>query len=231
MKKRIKLIILFLFISFHLWSQTDDFGVWTTLELEKKLMRWSFTTEAELRTLHDSKDVARWNLELGAVFDISKHLKIGASYQFIYFHDFKYADYQPRNRFILYLTGKKKFGNFSISLRERAQMTTKDDSDRIKKSGKIDTYKMNPEYSWRNRVKVAYYFETARFEPAFSFESFYSLKNPDGNTFDDLRYSLSITYYINKHQEIEIYGLIDKEINVKNPVKTSVAGFGYNYSF
>ena len=156
---------------------------------------------------------------------------MGAGYQYIYFHDFKYSNFQPRNRFYFFLQEKRKMGDFTFTLRERIQVTTKDESDRIKSNGKIDTYKINPDYSWRNRLKIDYNIPRCPVSPSLSVESFCQLNNPDGNKFDDMRYTLSFKYNLTKHNEIEIYGLVDKEMNVKNPEKKLVTGIGYVHSF
>jgi hypothetical protein len=232
MKSRIAASVIFFFlISKAILAQTEDFGIWTSIGGEKKLGKWDFNAEAELRTKDNSGQVNRWSLQLEAAYSIIKPLKIGASYQFIYFHDTEYWDFQPRNRFNLFLSGKQKLGNFTFSLRERAQLTTKDASDRIKKSGKINTYKINPEWTWRNRLKVEYNIPKFPVTPSLSFESFYQLNNPDGNTFDDMRYTLSFAYNLTKHNQLEIYGLLDNEVNVSDPVRTFVTGIGFTHSF
>ncbi|NDW19789.1 DUF2490 domain-containing protein [Dysgonomonas sp. 216] len=213
-------------------ASDNDFGVWTNIEVEKKLIKgWAVNGELDFRTKENSSEVGRWGLKLGTDYSIIKGLKIGAAYQFIYFHDIKYWDFQPRHRFIGYLQGRQKLGNFVFSLRERFQFTEKDDSDRIKKNGKKDKYKINPEWSWRNRMKIAYDIPKCKFTPSFAFESFYQLNNSDGNEFDGLRYTLSLAYKLNKKQTFDLSGILDKEVNVKNAVDTYVISVGYSYSF
>jgi hypothetical protein len=223
-------LFLLLLTSANLWAQTEDFGVWTTIGAEKKLGKWNIGTEAELRTNSNAGQVSRWSLRLETSYNIIKPLKVGGSYQYIDFYDSKYADFQPRHRFFLYLQGKQKLGNFIFTLRERVQVTTKDESDRIKASGNIDTYKINPEWNWRNRLKAEYNIPHFPVSPSFSIESFYQLNNPDGNSFNNMRYALGFKYKPMKRHEFELYGLFDKEMNVNNPVKKYVVGIGYVYS-
>ncbi|MBF0647371.1 DUF2490 domain-containing protein [Dysgonomonas sp. GY75] len=211
---------------------SSDFGVWSSIEINKKFnKKWSVNGEAELRTGENSSEIGRWGLKVGGDYNVIKEVKVGLAYQFLYFHDIEYWDFQPRHRFIGFLQGRKKWGNFSFLLRERFQMTTKDDSDRIKASGKIDTYKMDSEWSWRNRIKVSYDIPNCKFAPSVSFESFYQLNNPDGNEFDGLRYTLSVAYKLNKKHSFDLSGIFDKEINVKNPVDRYILNVGYAYSF
>lgn len=227
------LITLIVFAQQRIKAQaTDDFGIWTTIEVEKSLSKkWSVNGELEFRTKENLEEIARIAAKIGGEYSIIKNLKVGAAYQFQYFHDLKYADYQPRHRFIGYMQGKQKWGRFTFSLRERFQVTYKDDSDRIKSSGKIDTYKMDPEWHWRNRLKVAYDIPKSIFTPSLSVESFYQLNNPDGNQFDSMRYTLSLGYKLNKKSVINLSGIYDHEMNVDDPENRYILELGYVYSF
>jgi hypothetical protein len=213
-------------------QSSNDFGIWSNLEVEKKIYpKWAVSGEVEFRSEDHSSVVDRWSIKLGSDYKIMKELKAGIAYQFLYFHDLKYSDFQPRHRAIGYIQGKKKLGNISISLRERFQVTTKDESDRIKANGNTDTYKINPEWCWRNKASFAYSIPDCKFEPSVSFESFYQLNNPEGNTFDDLRYVLSLAYKANKSHTLSISGILDKTIHVEDPVNMYILNVGYSYNF
>lgn len=225
------LLGLLLLLSNPLWAQSDDFGVWTSIEAARKIKKLELNGELEFRTRDNLQSIARVSGKIRAEYRILTPLRVGVAYQYIHFHDVEYSDFQPRNRFIGYVQGRQKWGNFTFSLRERVQVTTKDESDRIKNSGKIDTYKMNPDWIWRNRLKIAYDIPKCKITPAVSVESFYQLNNPDGNVFEGMRYTLSGSYKINKQQSIELFSLIDKEMNVKNPENRYIVGATYAYSF
>jgi hypothetical protein len=212
-------------------AQTTQYGVWTSIGVEKKLGKWEVAVEGQLRNHDFFQDLNRVSLKLEVTRNILKPLKIGASYEYMTFNDLEYSDLQPRQRYNVFIQGSQKFGRFNISLRERIQRTIKDESDRIKENGNYDTYKVNPEYIWRNRLKLAYNIPHFPVTPSLSVETFYQLNNPDGNTFNQLRYMLSFDYKVNKHHTFELYGLNDREINVNNPTRTSIAGIGYTYSF
>jgi hypothetical protein len=221
-----------LFLHAVLMGQTEDFGLWTTIGAGQKTGKWDFGTEAELRTKNNSGQVDRYSLKLSADYKLLKPLEAGIGYQFIYFHNTKYMDFQPRHRIYFFLQVKpRKLGDFSVSLRERIQLTTKDEIDRLKKSGGKDTYKINPAISWRSRLKVAYNIPRFPVNPSLSFESFYQLNNPEGNDFYKLRYTLSFSYNMKKHHEFDVYGLLDQEINFNEPVRKYVLGIAYVYSF
>lgn len=213
------------------YAQDDYFGFWASVDATKKLNRVELSGEVELRMRDNMERVARMAAKIGAEYKIIKGLNVGIAYQYIHFNDVEYSDYQPRHRLIGYIQGKQKWGNISVSLRERIQTTYKDEDDRIKSSGKIDTYKSNPEWIWRNRLKIAYDIPKCKFTPSVSAESFYQLNNPDGNVFENMRYTLACTYKINKKKSVEFFLLYDNEINVNNPEDKYVAGVSYSFSF
>ncbi len=233
MKIKIPISVLcFLFFIPAAFSSNDDFGIWTYIEVEKKInKKFSVNGELELRTKDNSEEIARWGLKLGGDYTVIKGLKVGAAYQYLHFHDTKYWNFQPRHRFIMYAQGRYKWNRFVFSLRERVQVTTKDENERIKSNGKKDRYKINPAWVWRNRVKVAYDIPKCKVTPSFSFESFYQLNNPDGNQFDGLRYTLSLNYKLNKKNSFELFGVHDRDVNVKNEEYRYVLGAGYTFSF
>lgn len=226
-------IIALILLSFHfqLHAQNHDFGAWGSLSAQKSIGDLNLGAEAEIRTQDNASKVDRLSLQLSVNYDLIKQVKVGIGYELMDYYDSKYDDYQLRHRFIVYVTGKQKWGDFTFSLRERAQVTTKDESDRIRKSGKIDTYKINPEWTWRNRVKVEYNIPHCRLTPSFSFETFYQLNNPDGNVFDKIRYTITLEYKLSKQHQLEVYSLMNKEINVSDPLTNHVIGAGYAFSF
>ena len=109
--------------------------------------------------------------------------------------------------------------------------TIKDESNRIKEDGTTDTYKMNPEWSWRNRLTLSYNIPNSKVTPSLSAESFYQLNNPDGNSFDNMRYQLSFDYKINKRNHVELFGVINSELESEDATGKYILGAAYKYSF
>lgn len=200
-------------------AQEKDLGGWAEFELEKEIRDWSFSVGEEVRTMDNMSSLYGLYTSLAADYNPWKHLKFGTSYQFILFNDTEYEDIQSRHRLNAYTTGALNWNRFKFSLRERLQMTFKDES--------VHDYKMNPKTKWRNRFEVEYNIPKSKITPAFAVETFYELNNPDGNKFDQLRYKLSAAYKINKHNKLELYTQFDHEINVKEPVDRTVIGFSY----
>lgn len=212
-------------------AQNPDFGIWTAAGIEKHIRKFNLGFEAELRTQNNVTEIDRYSFGLSAEYRLLKPLNIGLSYQFIGFHDMDYADYQPRHRFALDLTGKRRFGDFTLTLRERMQGTTKDESDRIKSNGEINPYRINPDITLRSRLKLSYNVPHFPVTPALSFEAFYQLNDPGGNSFEDLRAIASVRYKMSRRNFLEVYGLFNREINISEPVAKTVMGLSYVYEF
>lgn len=215
----------------ELAAQSTDFGLWANVAVEKSLKKWSIQADFEFRTRDQFKNMDRWSLKLGAAYDILKAIKLGIGYEYISLNDIQYNDFQPRHRYLVYLQGKQKIGRFTLSLRERIQRTIKDESDRIIEPGEYDNYKINPEWSWRNRFKIAYKIPQIPVIPSISVETFYQLNSPGRNSFSQLRYTLAFDYHLTKRHEIELFGLVNKEIDTDYPLTTCITGLGYKYSF
>lgn len=213
-----------------LMSQNESYGTWTSIGIEKEYKKWDFGAETELRTIYYARLIERWSLGVNADYSLFKQLKVGIGYQFMNKLDQKYLNYSIRNRFNFGATGKLKLNDFSLTLRERVQMTQKDDSKRIQDDGTIDTYSVNPEWSWRNRLAMSYNIPNFKITPSFSVESFYQLNNPDGNSFDNLRYVLSFDYKLNKHNNIEIYGVINSALESDDATGKYILGVSYKHT-
>lgn len=232
MKKRLTIYITAFFASLcaYLPAQNESYGTWTSIGLKKELKKWEFSAETEVRTTCYMQLIDRWSLGLNADYDLIKQLKVGVGYLFMNKVDRKYDNYQIRNRLYLSATGKLKVDNLTFSLREKLQATQKDESNRIKDDGSIDTYKINPELYWRNRMQASYNIPGCKITPAISAESFYQLNNPDGNTFDNMRYTLSFDYKINKRNNIEAFGVINSNLESEDSYGKYILGLKYTYT-
>jgi len=212
-------------------AQSQLFNTWTSVSIDRKWNKWMFGGEAELRSRDFWGHTRRLSLQAEVSRILIKNVRAGASYTFINFYDSKYDDFQPRHRFTLLTSGKWKPDDFTFTLTEKLQLTTRDESDRIKDNGTIDTYSINPSLVWRNKLKAGYNIPGIPLNPSVSVETFFQMNNPEGNAFECMRYTLSLQYKLNKGNELEIFGLLDQELNVSKPTDTYVMGIGYHFSF
>ncbi len=230
MVKKSVVIVVLLIICFSIQAQ-HQFGTWTSFTIDKKVDKWTLEAETELRTISGVQLINRWDMGLGAEYKIIKPLKVGLEYQFMNVLDEKYNNYQFRHRFTGSISGKKKFDNFLFGLSVGLQVTTKNDSKRIRDDGTIDTYKVNPASMWKNSAEAEYNIPKCKLTPEFEFKTYYSLNDPDGNAFDKLRYTLSLKYELNKHNSINVFGVYNKELGTDEANYSGKYILGVKYSY
>jgi hypothetical protein len=226
MKHKIYLLILSL-CSVTANAQLSEMGVWTGFGIEKDFGKLDLSAQTELRTIYGIRLVDRWSLGLDGGYKLSKYLKLGVGYNFMNVLDEKYLNYQFRHRFNVSASGKFKTDRFTFSLRERLQLTTKDDSNRIRTDGSIDSYGINPALVWRNRLLIDYDIPQSKLTPSVSVESFYELNNPNGNTFNKFRYTATLDYKLNKTNTVSIYGLYNNRTDDDDNYSKYVLGISY----
>ena len=130
------------------FAQSDDFGIWTSIEAQKKInKKINIALEGELRTRDNVSTNDRWSIGLDGSYKLTKWLKASAGYTFLYDNNERISYYEagdkkvesgavnagdpkkraeywaPRHRFHLSLTASQSFGNLEVSLRERWQYT------------------------------------------------------------------------------------------------------------
>ncbi len=251
MRSRILLLLAVLLPATSLMAQEEEpGGIWTGITIEKNITKkWSVDTEIEFRSNGFSPSRDRFGIQFGTDYEIFKNFKLGASYNWMNVNDdYKYnnagvirTDYfQNRHRINAQAVYRYDIGDFRLQLRERFRVTYKDDSDRIMEDGTINTNRLNPDYVWRNRLKISYNKKKLDWTPYVSFETYYLLNDPEeirfynaegsdykvGNSYiSRLRSIAGIAYKINKRNSIEVYGLYT---NNRGPERIRVDGPNYN---
>ncbi len=212
MKKTFYILLLLVILTGQKAIAQQQYGTWTSIGIEKKVGKWNFEADTEIRTIHYLRLINRWSIGLDAEYKIAKPIQIGLSYTFMNVLDQKYLNYQFRNRLNAGITGKQKWGNFDFSLSEGLQLTSKNASKRIDDYGNTDSYKINPALMWKNSVKAEFDVPKSRLTPGLELESYFELNDPDGNDFDKVRYSLFFKYKINKHNSVKLSGIYNNEL-------------------
>ena len=101
--KRIALFFILCTAALAVSAQSDDFGLWSSVEVQKKIdKKWSVGLEAELRTRDNVSEVDRWSGGLDVSYKILKGLKISADYTFLW---------DNNERISYYVEGDKKVVN------------------------------------------------------------------------------------------------------------------------
>ncbi len=225
------IIALALIFSFHMqcFSQAADHKFWTSIDLKKEVKNWDLSAEVEVREKGFFEKTERLSLQIEGLYNFSKFLSSGISYSLMDFYDYKYDDYQLRHRVQAILGSDIDLGRFEFSIKERGELTSKDEKDRIS-DGEIDTYKINPEIIWRNKMKIEFDIPNFSLFPSLSLETFYLLNDPDGNRFEKLRYTFGLSYKVNKHNKFNVFGIYNNEL-IDGEADSYVTGLGYSYTF
>ena len=202
--------------------QVNDAGLWMNAGFEKKLnKKLSLYLSEEVRMNENISEVGTIFTETGAEYKVLKNLNISAAYRFI--NKRRLDDsYSKRHRYMIDASYKLKIHKLNLAVRERFQSQYND----INSSAKGHL----PENYLRSKLSLKYPLRK-RIETYISAEIFNQLNNPDGNEIDNERFTAGITYKISKAADLDSSYLINKEINVKNPMTSYIIGIGYFYSF
>ena len=228
-------------------AQSDDFGIWTEADFEKKISK-KLTLDAglELRTRDDGfGELDRWSVGVGATYKLTNWLKASVGYSFLDDNNHKvnnsgkkYADYWgQRHRLNVSLTASQDFGNLTVSLRERWQYTYRPEKT-VKRYSNVDnddydlgeyvgehTYDGTGSNKWRNRLQLKYKL-TKQWRPYVNAES-----TIGGSGLDKMRYAVGTEYRLSKQHSFDVkymYQHIYKDTDEGN---RHVLGIGYTYSF
>ena len=134
------------FCSVNAQSNDSEFGIWATVEAEKKInKKFKFVADAELRTYDFVSNIERATIGAKFEYKILKWLKANVGYSFMYTHEPQATSIKDavedeagnifneynidqdywviRNRVYATVSGEYKVGRFEFSLRERLQYT------------------------------------------------------------------------------------------------------------
>lgn len=223
MNKNVVLVLLALFFTGSVYAQSDDFGVWTTIEAKKKLFGGlEASVEGDFRTRDDAGTVDRWSGSAGLSYKIWDFLKVGGDYVYMRFNHDK-RGWETGHRYNLYAVGSYKWNRFTLSLRERYQHTYRKDVSATAK-------RANPKDILRSRAQVAYNIKKSAFKPYASMELFHKLNDPQDNGLDKIRYTLGTEYKLNKRSAFEVYYRYQTVRDEEDP-NIHVLGVGYSIKF
>lgn len=230
-------------------QSNDEFGIWTELSLEKKVSKQlGVSLSLEHRSRNNHQNVDRWSGAVGADYKITKWLKAGAGYTFLYDYNPERFTYREKNgvtelnkrtmtyfgvrhRFNVSLTGSHDFGPISVSLRERWQYTYRPSVENKRMDyqhedlGYDYPVKGKGKNVWRNRLLVKYKTKNT-LRPFASAESYWA------KGLDKMRYTLGTEIRINKQNSIDAYYLYQKTYDDDwDEGNRHVLGIGYTYKF
>lgn len=214
-------LILFYFIPGLIQAQVKDAGLWTSINLEKKFnKKWSLNLTEEIRFNENISELGMSFSELSATYQYNKMFGISAGYRFI---QKRQVDdyYSMRHRYLVNINVKNKFKLFSTNLRIRYQRQYSD----------VYSSRNGSEPSDYIRTKLAVKYSTGKkYTPVISGELFFNTNAPDGLLMDDFRIAAGVEYEFSKRSSLELGYLIDRELQVVNPLTSYVILLGWNYT-
>ena len=248
MEKRLIIGLLLAAFTSSAHAQSDDFGVWSEANIEKKICsRWSLEGGAELRTRNNSKEIDRWSVGADASYKLTGWLKASAGYMLLDDHRYnlndkgtKYADFWGvRHRFNVSLSASQTFGNLTVSLRERWQYTYRPEvttaryyasTNKLKDYEKGDyadnhTYRGKSKNVWRNRLMLKY-------KVSKMIRPYASAESNVARSLEKIRYGLGTEIRLDKHHSLDVKYMYQKYYDEDADEGNShILGVGYTYKF
>ena len=209
-------------------AQNSDWGLWTSLDAEKKLSKnWELGVTGQYRW----KDNISVTDQIRGAVDISrkmgKYVKLSAGYELIAKYKTKKDIFVYRNRFRLNATGAYKYARFTASWRTRMQLTLLEKDDTQGAIFENDNYK----WVWRNRFDLKYDIRKTPLKPYFNVELFHQLFGGSEPAYISNRISAGIEYKLSKHHTLEVGYKLENEIDARKKYRTNVVKLGYIFSF
>ena len=203
-------------------GQYNDFGLWMSVNAEKKLTpKWGLTLSEEVRLNEDFSEIGTFYTEAGAYYKIFKWFQIAADYRFVNKHIIDNI-YSIRHVWFVDIEFKKKLKPLTFQMRSRCEgeyhQTKTEDKDEI------------PEYYSREKLTIKYELNKKVILYLYT-EAFIPINYKSEILIDKVKYCAGVEYKFNRVHSAEVYYLIQQEYNVKYPLTDFVIGITYNLRF
>lgn len=217
-KTKAVLFLLLLNLSFSVHSQEKDAGFWSEFSLTKKINpRLQCSLTEGFRLSENWSHFSTHYTQPGVQYKFTKNLSLAFAYRFG--QRFTIDErIRIRNRFQLDLSYELKLKQLKIAFQERFQVQY------------TDLYRSEngtiPQPYFRSKITLKYDFGK-RLTPFCSSELFF---NGSTKLVDNLRTRLGFEYEISKYQSVNLYYMLNQELQVANPLGSYVLGFAYKFT-
>jgi len=198
MRTIIASIFFFYFFSYNSNAQQNDFQLWNTLNLSKKINK-SFRADIKYgaRFRENASILSTQFIDFKVKYKENKRWSFAIGYRSI--SDYSILNnFETKNRFYADAYFSKKLKRYFFSLRNRVLTQL---SNNISKE------------VLRQKYKLVYNIKKTKLLPSISIELFYSLDN----YFYKIRNSFELAYPINKKIDFSLVYKIENEFNVVDP--------------
>ena len=211
--KTIRTSLFFLiFFSFSSLAQENDFQIWNTLNLKKKINK-SFTVDLKygLRYRENASLISNQFIDLRIKYRENKRWSYAIGYRSI-------SDYlissniQQKVRLYLDAYYSKKIKRYFVDLRTRLLT-------------QVDSYSSKEVF--RQKFKLSYNIRKTKLEPSLAIELFYNFDN----SFYKIRNSLELAHPINKKLDFSLVYKIENEFNINDPMTLFIFEPKLSYRF
>jgi hypothetical protein len=224
------LFLFLLFFSSGVCAQPqNDAGLWMDANVEKKITPdLSVVLVEEIRMYENITELGTILTSLGIEYKFLKKFRIGVHYRY---SNKKRVDDTYDNRHMWYadIHYKQKIRPVSVLLRVRYQSQYTDIYSSEK--GEVPKDHIVPKITLKYDLKRKY-------EPYVYGEIYCPVGaravhtyNPAGEPLDQWRACAGVEYTFNRSHMIDLHYLVNKEVNVKDPVTAYVAGISYYFTF
>jgi hypothetical protein len=201
-------------------AQVKDAGLWTSFSLEAKLTKKaSVNISEELRFNENISELGTAFTEAGISYKLNKNFQISANYRFTQKRRVE-DNFNLKHRGYFDVKYEKKLKPIQFKFRSRFQ-------DEYSEFGTASDAGI-AKYYLRNKLTLEWDLDKA-FKPYLSFELFSPLNYPREYFFDNIRATTGVEYSITKNQKIDLYYMIQRELNVSRPETDFIMGIGYSF--
>ncbi|MCK9254975.1 MAG: DUF2490 domain-containing protein [Bacteroidales bacterium] len=205
-----------------LHSQINDFGLWTSIAVEKKINKhFSININNDFRFNENLTELGRINNDLGVEYKINKIFSFSLNYRL---GNMRLLDdsYIARHRIFVDFKAKRKISKFDLSLRLRLQQQYL--------HNELMAENIMPKTYLRPKLQIKYR-DLIYLKPYLAYQIFIPLNIPERRIVDEHRIVLGLDYKINKQHSFGIYAMYDKEFAKKKTYINNIIGIEYNFSF
>lgn len=222
MNRHLLIYFALIFAYSGLRAQVNDAGLWASFSLEKKFTQtWSASFSQELRLNENLSEVGTVFSDAGVNYKFNKKLKLSFNYRYSNKRNLD-DSYSQRHRFYLDLTMREKLKPFVFTGRIRFQQQYEDIF--TSENGFVPQRYLRPKLTCKLDMDKS-------FAPFISAEYFSPMSCENSFYLDKSRYMAGVDYQINSTGTLELFYLIQRELNQNNPLTDYVVGLGYSLEF